>query len=54
MRLKEFEIISFLKEPITNTFQCWLLLFCVLLRIIAFLLSSMEAIYIEINVDGLL
>jgi len=49
-----FEIISFLKEPITNNFQCWLLRFCVLLRIIAFLLSSVKAIYIETNVDGLL
>jgi hypothetical protein len=49
MRLQAFEIISFLKEPII--FQSLLLSFCVLLRIIVFLLSSMEAVYKETNVD---
>lgn len=53
MHLQWVEIVSFLKEPITNTFQCLILSFCILLRFIAYLLPSMEAIYVETNLDGL-
>lgn len=53
MHLQGVEIVSFLKEPITKTFQCWILSFCILLRIIAYLLSLMKAIYIETKLDDL-